>query len=94
MTGKFTQKDMVKQLVASSIRSDRDLQMSNVSGRNAPDASNAYIFPKGSGFREVSLSMPSMEQTALANTLAFKGGSKSFLHNRHQGLHQNVCTTI
>ena len=86
MTGKFSQKDMVKQLVASSIRADRDLQMSNVSGRNAPDASNAYIFSKGSGFREVSLAMPSMEQTALANTLAFKGGSKKFFAQQTSGL--------
>jgi len=86
MTGKFTQKDMVKQLVASSIRADRDLQMSNVSGRSAPDPSNAYVFPKGSGFREISLTMPSMEQTALANTLAFKGGSKKFFAQQTSAL--------
>lgn len=86
MTGKFTKQDMIKQLVAASIRGDKDLQMSNISGRNAPDASNAYIFPKGSGFREIASSMPSMEQMALINTLAVKGGAKKFFAQQTSSL--------
>lgn len=78
MTGTFTKKQMIKQLVASTIRGDRDLQQSNVSGRNAPDASNAYIFAKGSGFRGIAQGMPSMEEMALINTLGVKGGAKKF----------------
>ena len=76
MDGKFTKNDMVKQLVGSTLRGDKDLQRSNVSGNRVPDVGNAGAFDRASGFRDYSKQMPSMEEQAMINLLGVKGGAK------------------
>ena len=76
MDGKFSQGDMIKQLVGSTLRGDKDLQRSNVSGNRVPDVSNAGVFNRASGFREYADAMPSMEKQAMINLLGVKGGAR------------------
>jgi TP901 family phage tail tape measure protein len=78
MDGKFTQGDMVKQLVGSTLRGDKDLQQANVSGRIVADVGNAGAFDRASGFRDYANVMPSMEEQAMINLLGIKGGAKKF----------------
>jgi len=93
MTGKFSQSDMVKQLVASTIRVDRDLSRSNVSGRNIPDAGNAYIYDRASGLRVPNLNLPSMQEMAMINTLGVKGGAKKFFAQETSALAAKMTPT-
>ncbi len=76
MDGKFSQTDMVKQLVGSTLRGDKDLQRANVSGNRVPDVGNAGAFDRASGFRDYAKVMPSMEEQAMINLLGVKGGAK------------------
>jgi TP901 family phage tail tape measure protein len=76
MDGKFSQGDMVKQLVGSLLRGDKDLQRSNVSGNRVPDVSNAGVFDRASGFRDYAKAMPSFEEQAMINLLGVKGGAR------------------
>ena len=76
MDGQFSRTDMVKQLVGSMIRSDKDLQRANVSGNRVPDFGNAGVFDRASGFRDYATALPSMEQQAMINLLGVKGGAK------------------
>jgi len=78
MDGKFTKSDMVKQLVASTLRGDKDLQRANLSGNVLADVGTAGVFDRASGFRDFSKAMPSMEQQAVVNLLGVKGGAKKF----------------
>ena len=78
MDGKFTKSDMVKQLVASTLRGDKDLQKANLSGNVLADVGTAGVFDRASGFRDFSKAMPSMEQQAVVNLLGVKGGAKKF----------------
>ena len=77
-TGKFTKRQYVKQLVASSLRGDKDLSMSNLSGNMLADVGTAGVFSKASGFRDFAKAMPSMEEQAVINLLGVKGGAKKF----------------
>ena len=77
-TGKFTKKQYISQLVASTLRGDKDLQMSNVSANNVVDVGTSGIYRTASGFREVAKTMPSMEEQAIINLLGVKGGAKKF----------------
>jgi TP901 family phage tail tape measure protein len=77
-TGKFTKKQYIKQLVASSLRGDKDLSMSNLSGNMLADVGTAGVFSKASGFRDFAKTMPSMEDQAVINLLGVKGGAKKF----------------
>jgi TP901 family phage tail tape measure protein len=77
-TGKFTKQQYVKQLVASSLRGDKDLSMSNLSGNMLADVGTAGVFSKASGFRDFAKAMPSMEEQAVINLLGVKGGAKKF----------------
>ena len=76
MDGKFSKGDMVKQLVGSTLRGDKDLQRSNVSGNRVPDLSNAGVFDRASGLREYADVMPSMKEQAMINLLAVKGRAR------------------
>jgi hypothetical protein len=86
MDGKFSKSDMVKQLVASTLRGDKDLQQPNLSGNVLADVGTAGVFDRASGFRDFSKAMPSMEQQAVINLLGVKGGNS--LHKQHQVLLQ------
>ena len=78
MDGKFKKSDMVKQLVASTLRGDKDLQRPNLSGKVLADVGTAGVFDRASGFRDFAKAMPSMEQQAIVNLLGVKGGAKKF----------------
>jgi len=86
MDGKFSQSDMVKQLVASTLRADKDLQKANLSGNVLADVGTAGVFDRASGFRDFSKGLPSMEQQALVNLLGVKGGAKKFFAQETSGL--------
>jgi hypothetical protein len=77
-TGKFTKKQYISQLVASTLRGDKDLQMSNISANNVVDSGTSGIYRTASGFRDVAKTMPSMEEQAVINLLGVKGGAKRF----------------
>jgi TP901 family phage tail tape measure protein len=77
-TGKFTKQQYIKQLVAASLRGDKDLSMSNLSGNMLADVGTAGVFSKASGFRDFAKTMPSMEDQAVVNLLGVKGGAKRF----------------
>jgi TP901 family phage tail tape measure protein len=77
-TGKFTKKQYISQLVASTLRGDKDLQMSNVSANNVVDVGTSGIYRTASGFRDIAKTMPSMEEQAVINLLGVKGGAKKF----------------
>ena len=76
MDGKFSKSDMIKQLVASTLRGDKDLQKANVSGNIVADVGNAGVYDRASGFRDFAKTMPSMEQQAMVNLLGVKGGAR------------------
>lgn len=86
MDGKFSKSDMVKQLVASTLRGDKDLQKPNLSGNVLADVGTAGVFDRASGFRDFSKAMPSMEQQAVVNLLGVKGGAKKFFAQETSGL--------
>ena len=76
MDGKFSKTDMVKQLVGSLLRGDKDLQKSNVSRNRVPDVSNAGVFDRASGLRDYAKTMPSFKEQAMINLLGVKGGAR------------------
>jgi TP901 family phage tail tape measure protein len=86
MSGKFSKSDMVKQLVASTLRGDKDLQQPNLSGNVLADVGTAGVFDRASGFRDFSKAMPSMEQQAVVNLLGVKGGARKFFAQETSGL--------
>jgi TP901 family phage tail tape measure protein len=85
-TEKFTKSDMIKQLVASTLRGDKDLQKANLSGNVLSDVGTAGVFDKASGFRDFAKAMPSMEQQAIINLLGVKGGAKKFFAQETSGI--------
>jgi TP901 family phage tail tape measure protein len=86
MSGKFSKSDMVKQLVASTLRGDKDLQQPNLSGNVLADVGTAGVFDRASGFRDFAKAMPSMEEQAVVNLLGVKGGAKKFFAQETSGL--------
>lgn len=72
----FTKKEYFKQLVASTLRGDKDLSPSNVFGGVLADAGTAGVFGRASGKRDFAFNMPSMAEQALVNLLGIKGGAK------------------
>jgi len=75
-TGTFTVSEYITQLVASLWRGDRDLQKANLSGRNLVDSGTSGVYDLASGMRNLSTSMPSMQEQAAINLLGVKGGAK------------------
>jgi TP901 family phage tail tape measure protein len=86
MSGKFSKSEMVKQLVASTLRGDKDLQRPNLSGNVLADVGTAGVFDRASGFRDFAKVMPSMEQQAVVNLLGVKGGAKKFFAQETSGV--------
>jgi hypothetical protein len=86
MSGKFSKSDMVKQLVASTLRGDKDLQRSNLSGNVLTDPGASGVFDRASGFRDFSKAMPSMEQQGMINLLGVKGGARKFFAQETSGI--------
>jgi hypothetical protein len=79
---KFSKEDYFKQLVASTLRGDKDLSPSNVFGGTVTDVGAAGVFAKASGPREFNFKMPSMQDQAMINLLGVKGGArKAFAEN-------------
>jgi TP901 family phage tail tape measure protein len=81
--GTFTKDEMVKQLVASILRGDKDLARGNLGGNILADVGPAGVFDRASGGKEglarkLALSMPSMEAQAMVNLLGVKGGAKKW----------------
>jgi TP901 family phage tail tape measure protein len=77
-TGKFTQKEMTTQLVASTLRADKDLSPSNVFGKVLADPGTAGVFARASGFRDYQTVLPGMGEMGMINLLGVKGGAKKF----------------
>jgi TP901 family phage tail tape measure protein len=73
LPGTFSRDQYVKQLVASSLRGDKDLSPSNLSGNILVDSGAAGVFGSASGFREYATAMPSMAKQAAINVLGVKG---------------------
>jgi TP901 family phage tail tape measure protein len=92
-TGKFTKKQYISQLVASTLRGDKDLQMSNVSANNVVDVGTSGIYRTASGFRDVAKTMPSMEEQAVINLLGVKGGAKRFFAEATAPIAQKMSAT-
>ena len=90
MDGKFSKSDMVKQLVASTLRADKDLQQANLSGNVLADVGTAGVFDRASGFRDFSKALPSMEEQAIVNLLGVKGGAKKFFAQETSSLAANM----
>ena len=73
---RFTQKQYIRQLVASLVRNDKDLSSSNVFGNNMADEGAGGVFGRASGQREYNFNLPSMAQQATVNLLGVKGGAR------------------
>jgi len=77
--GKFTTDQYFRQLVASSLRGDKDLGRGNLSGNILADVGPAGVFATASGSREYSATMPSFKHQAMINLMGVKGsGAKKF----------------
>jgi hypothetical protein len=74
-TGKFTKDEYFRQLVASGLRGDKDLQMANLSGNNLVDVGAAGVFDRASGLRAYAKDMPSVEDQVRINLLGVKGSN-------------------
>jgi TP901 family phage tail tape measure protein len=74
-TGKFTKDEYFRQLVASGLRGDKDLQVANLSGNNLVDVGPAGVFDAASGLRAYSKAMPSVEEQVRINLLGVKGSN-------------------
>jgi TP901 family phage tail tape measure protein len=77
--GKFTTDQYFRQLLASSLRGDKDLGRGNLSGNVLSDVGTAGVFATASGLRDYSAMMPSVGNQAMINLLGVKGsGAKKF----------------
>jgi TP901 family phage tail tape measure protein len=75
-TGKFTKAEYFQQLLASTLRGDKDLSADNIFGNMLPDVGPAGVFNRASGIREYEPNMPSIAEQATINLLGVKGGAK------------------
>lgn len=77
--GKFTTDEYFRQLLASSLRGDKDLGRGNLSGNVLSDVGTAGVFATASGSRDYAAMMPSVGNQAMINLLGIKGsGAKKF----------------
>ena len=77
--GKFTTDEYFRQLLASSLRGDKDLGKGNLSGNVLSDVGTAGVFSTASGLRDYAGFMPSVGDQAMVNLLGIKGsGAKKF----------------
>ena len=70
---KFTTDQYFRQLLASSLRGDKDLGKGNLSGNTLSDVGTAGVFSTASGLRDYSGFMPSVKDQAMINLLGIKG---------------------
>jgi TP901 family phage tail tape measure protein len=77
-SGTFNREDYFKQLVASTLRGDRDLSRDNLYGSTLADVGTAGVFKMASGKRTFEENMTSMKEQARINLLGVKGGAKRF----------------
>jgi TP901 family phage tail tape measure protein len=83
---KFSKNEMITQLVASTLRADKDLSASNVFGKVLADPGNAGVFSRASGFRDFENNLPGMGHMGMINLLGVKGGAKKFFAQETSGL--------
>jgi len=76
VAGKFTQDEVLDQLIASMIFGNKDLSRANVHGRRLADVGNAGVLAKASMNDDYAKTMPSMEEMAMINLLQVKGGAR------------------
>ena len=77
--GKFTTDEYFRQLLASSLRGDKDLARGNLSGNVLSDVGTAGVFSTASGLRDYAGFMPSVGDQAMVNLLGIKGsGARKF----------------
>jgi TP901 family phage tail tape measure protein len=82
VAGKFTQDEVLDQLIASMIFGNKDLSRSNVHGRRLADVGNGGVLAKASMNDDFAKIMPSMEEMAMINLLQVRGGArKDFAHD-------------
>jgi len=85
--GKFTTDQYFRQLVASSLRGDKDLGRGNLSGNILADVGPAGVFATASGQRDYSATMPSFKHQAMINLMGVKGsGAKKFFAESTAGI--------
>jgi TP901 family phage tail tape measure protein len=85
--GKFTTDQYFRQLVASSLRGDKDLGRGNLSGNILADVGTAGVFSTASGDRSYSATMPSFKHQAMVNLMGVKGsGAKKFFAESTAGI--------
>jgi hypothetical protein len=85
--GKFTTDQYFRQLVASSLRGDKDLGRGNLSGNILADVGPAGVFSAASGLRDYSATMPSFKHQAMVNLMGVKGsGAKKFFAESTAGI--------
>jgi TP901 family phage tail tape measure protein len=76
IAGKFSQDEVLDQLIASMIFGNKDLSRANVHGRRLADVGNAGVLSKASMNDDYAKTMPSMEEMAMINLLQVKGGAR------------------
>jgi TP901 family phage tail tape measure protein len=82
VAGKFTQDEVLDQLIASMIFANKDLSRSNIHGRRLADVGNAGVLAKASMNSDFADKLPSMEEMAMINLLQVRGGArKDFAHD-------------
>ena len=85
--GKFTTDQYFRQLVASSLRGDKDLGRGNLSGNILADVGPAGVFATASGPRDYAGMMPSFKHQAMVNLLGVKGSNtKKFFAESTAGI--------
>ena len=72
----FTEDEMIRQTIASLVMNNKDLSPSNVYGNVLADVGAAGVFPKASGNSDFAKTLPSMQEQAMINLLAVKGGAR------------------
>jgi TP901 family phage tail tape measure protein len=85
--GKFTTDQYFRQLVAASLRGDKDLGRGNLSGNILADVGPAGVFSAASGERNYSATMPPFKHQAMINLMGVKGsGAKKFFAESTSGI--------
>jgi TP901 family phage tail tape measure protein len=69
----FTKDEYITQLLASSLRGDKDLKAGNLGGNVVADVGNAGVFTKASGLRDYATDMPSVYEMMQTNVREVPG---------------------
>lgn len=86
----FTRKEYFKQLTASLVRADKDLQAANLGGRVLADVGPSGVFAKATRNTEMTTALPSMEEQAMINLLGVKGGAKKWFAQSTSGIARDM----